>query len=586
MRSLRPSTPGLALIFLILFLFFPVSYLVFGSFWSSRPGAPGFLTLQNYAEILSNEALPMVIANTLFYSFGASILGNSIGLWLAFTVTKTDTPLKKVLAIVPLITFVVPVAMDNLAWIHLLSPNTGLISAPVNAFFRDVFGVNGPVLDIFSIWGMIWVTGMVFTSTSYLVISGPLGRIDPHLEEASKLCGANSLFTFLRVTLPLLRPALLSSFLLTFIIGLEVFDTPAFVGVPARIEVLTSSIYRSIVNLAPPEYGIATATSLLLLSITVLVLYLYSRATRLTEKYVTVSGSAGMPSVIKLGKWRPLFGAGAIIYLLIHPIPVFVTIILASFHSFWNPNFLFKVLTLDNYGQLPLSLLPTVRLSMPSLEFGIPAPIVNSFIVSSTSAIVVSLAGLFVTYMFIRSKGGMKRLAGVAASLPLGFPTLVLGVGLLWALIAIPGNLYGTVWAMTIAYSVRYIPISLRFLSGPMLQLHRELEDASRVCGGGWLYTIRKVIIPNMRAPIVAVAIYVMIVSFKDLGAAVMLVTHENIVLSAAVFAVYNAGDVLVAAAASVLYVVLLTLIILSAWLLLGVSPLALTSSDAHRKRR
>ncbi|MBI2126180.1 MAG: iron ABC transporter permease, partial [Thaumarchaeota archaeon] len=550
----------------------------------SRPGAPGFLTLANYAEVLANPAMPQIIANTLVYSLGASILANSLGLWLAFTVTRTDAPLRKVLAFVPIITLVTPVFLDNLAWIHLLSPNSGLVSGPVNAFFRDSFGFKDPVLNIYTIWGMIWTTGTAFTPITYLVISGPLARIDPRLEEASRLSGANNFSTFLRVTLPLLWPALLSSFLLTFIIGLETFDTPAFIGIPAKVEVLTTNIYRSIVNLAPPEYGIATATSFLLLSITLVVLYLYGRATRLTEKYVTVSATSGRPSIIKLGKWRKLFGGGAVVYLLVHPIPIFTTIIVASFHRFWNPNFLFKVLTFDNYTELPLALIPNFDLSVLGFDFAIPSPVVNSFIVSSTSAIAISLAGFFVTYMFVRSKGGLRKLSGIAASVPLGFPTLVLGVGLLWALISLPGNLYGTVWAMTIAYSVRYVPISLRFLTGPMLQLHRELEEASRVCGGGWLYTIRHVVLPNMKSPIIALGIYAMIISFKDLGAAVMLVTHENRVLSAAVFAIYNAGEPLTTAAAAVVYVVLLTLVILSAWVFLGVSPLALTRRDSNKQ--
>jgi iron(III) transport system permease protein len=585
LKSLRPSVPGLALIFLVLFLFFPATYLAFGSLWSSRPGAPGYLTLANYADVLFSPDLYTIITNTLIYSIGAATLGNVIGFLLAFTVTKTDAPFRRTLAIVPIITLVVPIAMDNLAWIHLFSPNSGLISGPINAYFTEAFGFKEPVMSIFSIWGMMWTTGTAFTSISYLVLSGPMSRIDPRLEEASRICGGNGLITLRRVTLPLLWPALLSSFLLTFVLALEAFDTPAFIGVPAKIEVLTSSIYRSMVNLVPPQYGLATATSFLLLGITLSVLYFYSRATRFSEKYVTVSGSAGGASITRLGKWRPVSGALALLYLFVHPIAIFTTIILASFHRFWNPNFLFKALTLENYEELPLRLVPYIPLPIPWVELSIPFPIVNSFIISLSTAISVGTAGFFVAYMYLRSKGGLQRLAGIASSVPLGFPTIVLGVGLLWALISLPGNLYGTVWALTIAYTVRYVPISLRFLTGPLLQLHKELEEASRVCGGSWFYTIRKVIVPNMRAPVVALSIYVMIVSFKELGAAVMLVTNENMNLSAAVFAIYQTGEPLITAAAAVLYVALLTSIVLFAWLVLGISPLSLTSRGQRDSR-
>ena len=585
MKSTRLSVPGLALIFVVLFLFFPIYYLAFGSLWSSSPGKAGFLTLANYVAVLSSSDIPNIVYNTMIYSLGAAIFGNLIALWLAFTVTKTDAPFRRVLAVVPIITLVVPIAMDNLAWIHLLSPNSGLVSGPINAFVKETFGFKGPVLDIYSMGGMIWTTGLAFTSISYLVISGPMSRIDGRFEEASRTCGGNGLVTFRRVTLPLLWPALLSSFLLTFVLALEAFDTPAFIGVPAKVEVLTSSIYRSMVNLMPPQYGIATATSFLLLAITLAVLYFYGRATRTSGKYVTVSASAGRGTITRLGKWRSVFGAFTVLYLFVHPIPIFATIILASFHKFWNPNFLFKTLTLQNYGDLSLSLLPSTPLPIPGVHLSIPSPIVNSFIISLSTAVSVGIAGFFVAYMYIKSEGWRQRLAGIAASVPLGFPTIVLAVGLLWALIALPGDLYGTVWALTIAYTVRYVPISLRFLTGPLLQLHKELEEASRVCGGGWFYTIRKVVVPNMRAPVITMTIYVMILSFKELGAAVTLVSNQNRTLSAAMFSIFSAGEPLVAAAAVVIMVVILTAIVLFAWLVLGISPISLTGTDRRSGR-
>jgi len=90
---------------------------------------------------------------------------------------------------------------------------------------------------------------------------------------------------------------------------------------------------------------------------------------------------------------------------------------------------------------------------------------------------------------------------------------------------------------------------------------------------GGWFYTIRKVVVPNMRAPVITMTIYVMILSFKELGAAVTLVSNQNRTLSAAMFSIFSAGEPLVAAAAVVIMVVILTAIVLFAWLVLGISP-------------
>jgi iron(III) transport system permease protein len=156
----------------------------------------------------------------------------------------------------------------------------------------------------------------------------------------------------------------------------------------------------------------------------------------------------------------------------------------------------------------------------------------------------------------------MGRGAELAASLPLAFPTIVLGVGLLWALVASPLPLYGTVWALVLAYATRYLPVLARFLSGPILQTGRELEEMSRICGAGVARTLRSILLPILKPSLVAGGVYVLIVSAKDLGAAAMLSTGTSSVFAAALFNMYL-DEPSIAVAGGFLFVAALALAIL-----------------------
>ena len=539
----------------------PITFLVFGSFWSTSPGLSGSLTTENYAQVLSDPTTGSVILTSVFYSIGSALLATAGGFLVAFLIHRTDAPFRRLMTIAILSTLAVPFFIEDISWSYLLNPTNGLF----NIWFKGLTG--SPIFDVYSIRGLILVMGIDLIPLSFLKIGASLSLMDPLLEESSRVAGAGLLTTIRRIVVPLARPAILSTMLLDFIISMEAFDAAAIIGVPGRVYVLTTSIYRSIVGEIPPNYGVATSYAVVLVAITLCALTLYLKSTARTNRFVTLGTAAGRPSVIALGKVRWLGGGFFVLYILLYPLPILSTILLASLHPFWNPGFLLTGLTLDNFSAF--------------LSFSNTLPsILNSFVVSISAAAVAVLLAFSVAYARIRTATRGARFVEAAVTIPLALPTLVLGVGLLWALVFSPIPIYGTIWALTFAYVVRYIPVVIRLLSGPLIQVKMELEEVSRICGATQFRTVRFITFPLLKPAIVISLIYVFLVSIKDLGAAVMLVRQNSQVLSAVIFQFWSAGDYSIAAAAGVLYLIILSLILLVAIFVFKANPTALVTPE------
>ena len=543
---------------------FPVSYLFFGSIWSASPGFPGSFTLANFQAALSDPTLAVSFLNSVAYSLGASVLATGLAFLLAIAVNKTDAPLKKVLTYSLLVTVAVPWMVEDMSWTYLLSPRTGLY----NLWLSNLPGIGTSLLNIYSLFGLVWVMGLSLTPLAYLIVSPSLRLVDSHLEEASAVSGANFRTTFLRIDLPLAAPAVLSAILLCFAIAIEAFDAAAIIGLPGRIDLLTTAIYAATQGFVP-DYNLASAYGVILVTVTLAALLLYARTTRSSQKYGTVTGSSGKPKRYSLGRWRWVVGAGILAYILGYPIPVLGTLAYVSLHIYWNPTSP-PPLTLSNYSDL---------LQFPTLTSGI----LNSLVVSSLAAGGAICLASALAYFSVKRKGVPSRLVELAAFLPFAFPTIVLGVGMLWALAYSPLPLYGTVWALVLAYTVRYVPIATRFLSGPVLQIGRDLEEMSRICGASAVSYVRRIFLPLLKPSILAAALYVFVVSIKDLGAAIMLVTGSGTLFSAALYTLWSSGELLQAAAGGILYVIVLTAVLLVSGLVLKVNLFSVLGAESAR---
>jgi iron(III) transport system permease protein len=527
----RISIPTILLIagvgFLGVFIVFPIAFTLISSFWSGQPGSPGHLTLANYEALLSDPQTYVTVANTFFQAGSSALIGISLGTLLSIITVRTDTPLRKALFYLPFLPLALPVLIANQAWIYLFEKRAGLLN-----ILLGYAGLSTSTFNIYSWPGMIFASGMALTPICYVTISAAMRGMDTSLEEVSRASGSGVRSTLLRVSLPLMAPSILSAFLLAFTLSAGSFETPTMIGIPAGIKVMMSSVYNNVDAIVPPDYAAASTESVLLLGIVLVTVFLYNQSLRRSGRFEVVSGKGySSARVLSLGRWRYLSLAIMAAYLVVAiGLPVF-TITLLSLVPIWLPDALFARLSLKNYQFL---------LSGSSGAY--PA-LANSFIASVVAATVitgVALAILFVSRRTtIRGRGLLEGLA----MFPISMPALVISFGLLWAFLTIRTGLYGTLGVMVIALSVALLPQGVRTMSGGVIQIQAELQEAARASGASAATTMRRIFLPLIRPSLVGAWLYVFIGSFTALGAVLLLQSANNQLFSTLLWSLWSSGN-------------------------------------------
>jgi iron(III) transport system permease protein len=535
-------------------IIYPVSFLIFGSFWSGNPGGAGELTLDNYVIVFSDPKTFELLVNSLAYALGSALLGVSIATVLAFITTRTNAPLREYFIFIPILPIILPGMVDNLAWIYLFSPNSGL----ANTWWRNLTGFSDPLFNIYTIYGMIWVMGISLVPLAYLVISSAFRTMDPSLEETARISGSSLFSIFRKITIPLMLPAILSVYLLTFILAFESFETPAMIGLPAGIDVFMSQIYQAVVWALPPSYGLGTAYASIILVITMTAVFLYRKATSRQEKFQVITGKGYQPGILDLGKWKWAGTAVLGLYVFVHIVIVFGMVLILSFQTYWDPNNLFGNMTLRNYETV-------------IGQRRIVSSLINSGVVSIVSATIVVIVAAILTYISRRKNirgGGLLEGLG---TLPLAFPGFILGLGLLWTFLTLPIGVYGTVFVLMLAFLVKYMPQGIRFANGALIQIQDDLEESSSITGAEWTYTVRKIILPLLKPALISAWIYIFVLTFRELSSIIFLVTPNNQVISAILWDLFVNGSVELLAATSMLLTLFLWTVVIIAIILFKV---------------
>jgi iron(III) transport system permease protein len=483
----------------------PVVMLLIGSFTEGL-GAFGSFTTAKYAQAYTDPAFAEILVNTLIFTVGSALVSTVLALFLAYLNTRTNIPFKFLFKIMSLIPMMVPHILFAVSWALLLNPSNGML----NLLLRELFGMDGGGFNIYTLQGMILVEGLLDLPIAYLVIAPAMSAFDVSLEESSRVCGANNLRTLFRVTLPVLRPAILAAATLVIVRSLASFAVPSVIGMPGRIYVLATHIYRVVATGYAPDYGLAAAIGLSALVASITLIYLYRRLTQEGEKYVTISSRGYRPTVIDLkGAKYPLF---AIVGLL-----SFVLIVL-------------PVIVLFYTSLVPYSMVPSVRaftaMSWRHWTAVLADPISllslkNSLYLGVGGATLGVILSFFVAYVIVKVRTKASGLLESLSFLSFSFPGIVVGIGFMWFFVQTP--LYATIWALLIGYIATYLPYGIRPLTSAFVQIHSHLEESSRVSGGGAFYTMRRIVIPLLVPGIVSGWILMATMFVRELSLSVVL---------------------------------------------------------------
>lgn len=521
----------------------PLGFLIWQSFFTPEAaGEATQFTLDNYARAYGSSETLHLMGNSLVFAIGTAFFAFFVGGLLAWMNERTNTPFKGLFFALSIIPLIIPGIMFTIAWILLGSPKIGLI----NMLLQGWFGTDHVFVNVYSMWGMIWVEGLHYSPMAFLMMTAAFRSMDPSLEESALMSGASIGQIFWRITLKLTWPAIFASVLILFVRAIEAFEVPALLGIPVGTQVLTSAIYQA-VHQYPSQVGLASSYGTTLLLITTAGIYLQSRLTGKGSKYATVTGKGFRPRVVDLGAWRYVTAAVFIVYFALIVLLPFLVLLWSSLQSYYAVP---SMAALRNVGLDAYRFLwdhPTIGTS-----------VWNSLVLAFSSATIVMLLTSVVCWIVIKTKLPGRWLLDNVASLPLVFPGLVLGLAVMVFYLNVNIGVYGTLWIMLIVYVTRFMPYGMRYNATSMLQIHKELEESAQMSGASWATMFRRILLPLLKPGLMAGWIYVFIVSIRELSASILLYSPGNEVISIVIWEFWENGQFVELSALGVVFILAL----------------------------
>lgn len=532
---------------LIVFTVVPMLYLLLRSIFIE--GSVNFAT---YREVYGNVVNWRAFINTFKISLIVTVLSVLISFPLAWLVGRTDLPGKNFFRTVFIASYMIPPYVGAIAWTQLLNPNAGYL----NDWLMQVFGLSSAPFNIYGMSGLIWCLTLFYSPFAFITISRALEKMDPSLEEASRIAGASPMGTLWRVTLPLMFPSIFAGGVLVFIGVGSAFGIPAIVGMPAQIEVLTTRIV-TYVYLGTGK-GVRDATALAVSLMLAANFILYASTMLLNRRsYVTISGKSTRPGLVLLRKWKwpitVLVGLYGVVAVFLPLGSIVVTSLIKSlsrdigFDNFTFANWLAAVENDQYMGALW-----------------------NSFVAASITATVATFIALFVAYLLVKTNVRGRALPDGLSTLGGATPSIVIALALIITFSGEFGlNLYSTMAILIIGYMVKYLTMAVRTISASLSQVHSSLEEAALNSGASWLRSLKDIILPLIAPSIVAGWFLVFMPSFYELTMSIILYGSKTKTIGVLLYELQTYAD---PQDASVLAVIILLIILVGNVILRKVS--------------
>lgn len=537
----------------------PLTFLVLGSFSNSQLPTDISLTklgVGNYVQVWSDPETWKLFYNTGIYVAGATAIGLFLAASLAWLVERSNVPGKAwIYAGVPM-TLAMPGMLQAMAYVLLLSPRIGLINKGLEALGM------APV-NVYSLGGMIFVEGLRLVPTAFLMLVPLLRSMDPSLEEAAAMSGANPRATMIKVTVRLMLPGLLAVAIYQLMSALEVFEVPGILGMPADIFVFSTKIYAIQHSaLLMPIYGQANALAMIYVLFALVTTYAYSKVIARQERFTIVTGKGYRPRLIDLGRWRwpaVVLVCAYLLFSIVLPFLVFLYVSLLPFIQIPSLDTLRNV-SFRNYAS-----------AANDTYLGIA--LWNTLLLVVTTATSTVALSFLISLVVVRSKFWGRRVLDQLAFMPHAIPGIVFGLAFLWVFLALGKtgiDIFGSIWSIAIAFTVSYIAYGTRAMNAAILQVHKDLEEAAHVSGAPQWRTMWKIFFPILKPTFVGIWIWAMLHVVR--AAAMPLILYEgpnNQVLSVLIWNMWDQGGMQEVGAIGVVMILVLMAVTL-AFRLLG----------------
>lgn len=486
---------ALSVLILLYFIVLPLAVLIIDSVV-----VDGHLDVSSYLTVYGQAVNMRALTNTAKISILVMILSVLITFPLAWLIGRTDLPGRKKFRTILVASYMIPPYVGAIAWTQLLNPDVGYL----NALLKTIFSLSKAPFNIYTEGGLIWVLTLFYSPFAFITISRAMEKMDPTLEEASRVSGASPLRVLWDVTLPLMAPSILAGGLLVFIGAGSAFGIPAIVGMPGNIEVLTTRIV-SFVYMGN-DSGIRNATTL---AVSLMILangLLFFMTWFMGRKdYTTIGGKSTRPALVELGKWKGLATFLVAVYAFIAVILPLGSIVITSFMVSMS-----KGLSLDNFG---------FDAWIPVLENSQYLDCIwRSLGYAFIAATIGTILSLFVAYLSVKTHVKGRSLPDLLVMVGGSTPSVVIALALIITFSGNYGlNLYSTMWILIVSYLVKYMTMSVRTIAASLSQVSSSLEEAGLNFGAGWLRICKDIIMPLIAPSIVAGWFLIFMPSFYEL---------------------------------------------------------------------
>jgi iron(III) transport system permease protein len=538
------------LVFLIAAMGLPLIFLLTGSFNLAAPGKPAVYGFDNWLRAFTDPGTVSALWMSFLLSVVRLIPAMILSVVFAWLIARTDMPGGKWIESVCWIAYFVPDFPLVLAWILLLDPNFGFL----NTVAKGLPFVDGAIFNPYSFWGIVWVhtsTGGIWFKVMLLV--PVFRRLGATLEEAARVAGANTTTMLWRITLPVLAPMILAVSVLSFIRGLQSFNTELLLGTPSGIYVYSTKIY-DFLHREPRAYGEATALGSVFLFVLAILLFFYWRYLSGNKKFTVVTGQGYSTMRVKLGKWRYAALGGCMLYIVVMMLLPLTFLVIGSFmrrYGFFNINSPF---TLNHWHNMLADPIFLVALK-------------NSLIIATVTAVGGILLYSALAYLLVSRRTITAPLLESLCWMPHVLPGILLSLSVLWLFLATPLRyfLYGTVWGIAFALILGDSPVTTQAFKAGLLQLGADLEESARVSGASWAYTYRRILLPLLAPIAAAVGLMNFGSALTSISTPVLLYSHQSRPLAILLLEYSFTGELERAAALG-----LLVTLIIGAMMLIG----------------
>ncbi|KAA9160700.1 iron ABC transporter permease [Amycolatopsis acidicola] len=505
--------------------------------------------LRNFSEVFRNPVFWPTIRNTLVLGLGSVAIMLLLAVPFAWMYARTNLRGRGLLLVLLTVQIAMPGFLVAIGYTFWLSPTNGM----ANLLLHDWLGIENLPFDVYSMFWLIFLQGMVLTTPAFFMLVPSFEAMDGRLEEASLVSGVSRLTTTLRISIPLVGPAIIATGIFYFIVAIEMFDFGAVLGLPVQRLLLSTWMYQLVQPATgSPQYGQASALGVLAVVVIAILMIGYLYAMRRARRNILVTGKPSGAARAKLSRKAQV---ACWVYIGVYIVMGVVLPVLSLLWSSVLPFFrtpssaAFETANLDAYGTAFEEMAPVFR---------------NTAVVVIAVPTLVVLISACTAWVSTRTKSRAAKYLDGGIMVSVAIPSIVGAVAFLYLGLSVYQSfpIYSTIWILVLAMLARQIPWANRTISSSMIQIAPELEEVASTAGVSRGRTLTGVITPIVRSSLLFSWFWIALLALRELTVPALLSTDGTQVLSTIVLKFTDAGQRTLASAIGVILLIAIAIVV------------------------